>query len=190
MFYSKETIALIVEQVHISLHNFDPQTFDLNPPFNAEAAITAFGGHVRVKLPDYTMMNPSIGEVRPLEPFSEKRFEVSIPHDEYPPRKNFTLAHELGHVILHYQWANQQQWEKNCREIEVLKRDLSPNRIEYEANYFSAFFLMPEKNIRSDVSATLSHANISSNLLIEKLAENYNVSLKAMEIRLTQLGIL
>jgi len=188
--YSKETIALIVEQVHLSLHHFDARTFDLKPPFNAEAAIVAFGGQVSVKRPELTALNYSIGEVRPLEPFSERRFEVSIPYDEYPPRKNFTFAHELGHVILHYQWANQTQWEKNCKEIEVLKRDLSPNRIEYEANYFAAFFLMPEKNIRNDVSVFLSKANVSSNQLIEHLSGRYNVSLKAMEIRLNQLGIL
>ncbi|THF77063.1 ImmA/IrrE family metallo-endopeptidase [Cohnella fermenti] len=190
MYYSKETIAQIVDRVHLSLHDFDSSTFDLNPPFNAEAAIIAFGGQITAKHTDFTALNYSIGEVRPLQPYSEKRFEVSIPFDEYPPRKNFTLAHELGHVILHYQWADQNQWEKNCREIEVLQRNLSPNRIEYEANYFSAFFLMPENHIRSDVSRILADASMSSNLLIEQLAEKYNVSLKAMEIRLSQLGIL
>ncbi|MEK0315563.1 ImmA/IrrE family metallo-endopeptidase [Cohnella sp. 56] len=190
MFYSKETIAQIVERVHFSLYRFDSITFNLEPPFNAEAAIKAFGGVVTKKVTDSSASSFSIGEVRPLEPYTEKRFEVSIPLDEYPPRKNFTLAHELGHVILHFQWADQNQWEKNCKEIEVLKRDLSPNRIEYEANYFSAFFLMPEKNVRADVSQYLSGSNMSSNLLIEKLAERYNVSLKAMEIRLSQLGIM
>ena len=66
-------------------------------------------------------------------------------------------------------------------------RDMSPNRIEYEANYFAAFFLMPEEWLRKDVdhSFILGKTN-----LINHLADRYRVSYSSMEIRLSQIGVL
>lgn len=56
----------------------------------------------------------------------------SIPND----RKRFTLAHELGHLVLH---------------IRTDREDLSRD-VENEANMFASEFLMPEIDIRNDLS--------------------------------------
>ncbi|HMG87307.1 MAG TPA: ImmA/IrrE family metallo-endopeptidase [Terracidiphilus sp.] len=56
-------------------------------------------------------------------------------------RQTFTIAHELGHKVMHEEWANSQAYK-------VLWRDPSrrPNdRWEREANTFAANLLMPKE---------------------------------------------
>lgn len=56
-------------------------------------------------------------------------------------RKRFTIAHELGHIVMHIPFI-----------------DISPKRdLEREANFFAAELLMPYKDFRKDATAYLSY---------------------------------
>jgi Zn-dependent peptidase ImmA (M78 family) len=67
----------------------------------------------------------------------------NIPND----RKRFTLSHELGHAIMHLPFE--------------LDLDISEKELEREANLFAAEFLMPEIDIRRDLSH-LTYSKLSS----------------------------
>lgn len=101
-------------------------------------------------------------------------------------RKRFTIAHEIGHFLLH-------QAEKFHvdRQVFVRFRDnLSSQGIdeeEMEANLFAAEILMPRSSIHEDVQK-LTSIDILHDERIESMARNYGVSLQALMVRLTGLG--
>jgi Zn-dependent peptidase ImmA (M78 family) len=86
----------------------------------------------------------------------------SIPND----RKRFTIAHELGHLVLH------------VRTTQDLDRDE-----ETEANYFASEFLMPEIEIKH----TLHYLNLIN---VTNLKEYWKVSKSAIIRRAFDLGII
>jgi len=62
-----------------------------------------------------------------------------------PGRINFTLAHELGHYLLHrLQFPD----GKACNQDEVARWDSPEARIEQQANEFAANLLMPLDDFR------------------------------------------
>jgi Zn-dependent peptidase ImmA (M78 family) len=105
-------------------------------------------------------------------------------------RQRFTVAHELGHLLLHE--------GKIIVDQAVLRVDLrndvssmGTDVQEIEANTFAAALLMPE-NIVFDHVLRLVKANgqITRETLIAELARIFDVSAEAMGYRLINLGIL
>ena len=86
-------------------------------------------------------------------------------------RFRFTLAHELGHFIIHSQWGN------NPYES---FRDENKNINEKIANMFAAYFLMPEKEVRKLVEKKYP---------IEYIANYFGVSVLAMKYQLENLKL-
>lgn len=72
-------------------------------------------------------------------------FQIYLPSDTSPLRDRFTMAHELGHYLLHYPLVREKHGEdagmKANRFVEKSQKDL--NRAEWEANWFAASLLMP-----------------------------------------------
>lgn len=69
---------------------------------------------------------------------------ISVNTDEYPQRQTFTIAHELGHKLLHEEWANSNDYQVLLRDSE--RQDIDP--IEQEANCFAANLLVPKSMLR------------------------------------------
>lgn len=89
-------------------------------------------------------------------------------------RQRFTIAHELGHYILHK--------EKNVEFVDTtFFRSDEMDSIEYHANEFAARLLMPELTVR-DLIENQSIKNIGV------LAEQFKVSSAAMKHRVLSLG--
>jgi len=82
-------------------------------------------------------------------------------------RLRFTLAYELGHLVMHTR-----------QDI------LSIDSVGHEANLFAAEFLMPEKDIFSDLKETM---NIE---LLAKLKKKWKVSMQALLYRASDLNLL
>ena len=59
----------------------------------------------------------------------------------------FTIAHEVGHWVLHRQYIEAQE-KDGSRQIIVSKKGNSKETIEWQADYFASCLLMPEKEIR------------------------------------------
>jgi len=103
-------------------------------------------------------------------------------------RQRFTLAHELGHFLLHGQ---EKVHVDHGFQIQ-LRNDLSSQGVdedEMEANLFAAELLMPRRFIERDLR-DLGSIDINDDETIAELAQRYGVSLQALAIRLTALGYL
>lgn len=126
-------------------------------------------------------------EVRPAESFPESivvqptgEFQILLPTVTTAERDRFTIAHELGHLFLHFPKVHRE----NPGVAMVATRKIRPDeadqqRAEWEANWFAAAFLMPEQPFRlfyeeRDIVATAQH---------------FRVSQRAAEVRASTLGI-
>lgn len=100
-------------------------------------------------------------------------------------RQRFTIAHEIGHLLLH-------KLEMPHFDRRVLMRNtkssLAIDPMEIEANRFAAELLMPKAFILKDLEA-LGIEELDDEKL-SALAERYNVSLQACSVRLSSLGLL
>ncbi len=95
----------------------------------------------------------------------------------YKPRRNFTLAHEIGHFIGHRYKQNEFQ----C-SVENLN-DFQNEQLEKEANNFAAHLLMPPDIVRQfDRERVFSHEAVS------ELAAKQGVSRAAAAYRWVELS--
>lgn len=107
---------------------------------------------------------------------------------EGQPRQRFTVAHELGHFLLHSKDNNffidkfQTTLYRNAESSSGAKLK------EREANAFAAALLMPKKLILEVVNGM--GANNTEEDFVDKLSKIFNVSEQAMTIRLSNLGLL
>lgn len=100
-------------------------------------------------------------------------------------RQRFTIAHELGHLLLH---------PDELFVDGVLKRDdessLAIRSHEIEANAFAAELLMPRKLVLAEINDLLAtNAAPDPKRLIEHLARLFDVSEQAMQFKLVNLGL-
>jgi Zn-dependent peptidase ImmA (M78 family) len=101
-------------------------------------------------------------------------------------RQRFTIAHELGHFLLH-----QQEQLHVDRQFQIHLRDQTSSKgkveEEKEANLFAAELLMPVKYIQEEL-AEIESLDLEDDSIIASLAKKYEVSTQAMAFRLAYLG--
>jgi len=99
-----------------------------------------------------------------------------------PQRQRFTIAHELGHFLLHEGITNHvdRSYRVNFRSAESSQ---ATNVEEIEANYFGASILMP-KHMLDALSAELA---LDNDAMVAALARQFQVSRLAMSLRLANL---
>jgi hypothetical protein len=101
----------------------------------------------------------------------EGDFEIKLSAFTGPERDRFTIAHELGHYVLHSQ----------CGKQRIRAERFGRSLVEVEANWFAAAFLMPEAHFR-ETCALYGNS-------IPAVASRYMVSRKAAEVRMESLKI-
>lgn len=99
-------------------------------------------------------------------------------------RQRFTIAHELGHFVLHRE-SKPLFIDKNEK---IMYRDGDSStgefRKEREANAFAASLLMPQKFIQK----AISNSPKNTEDIVSYLANKFKVSEQAMNFRLANLG--
>lgn len=96
---------------------------------------------------------------------------IYVNKDEYPLRQTFTIAHELGHALLHKEWASGSDYKVLLRHDNIDKGE--PH--EREANAFAAHLLVP-RDMLDDVYEQLS---------VEDLSRLFSVSVPVIKNRLS-----
>lgn len=86
-------------------------------------------------------------------------------------RRNFTLAHELGHYLLH---RHLHPAGLECTNRNMADWDERRNKIEGEANTFASYLLMPLDDFRAQIEGRAIEID-----LMTELADRYAVSLTA-----------
>ncbi|WP_313057401.1 ImmA/IrrE family metallo-endopeptidase [Agrobacterium cavarae] len=64
---------------------------------------------------------------------------IIVNGEEYPLRQTFTIAHELGHHILHAEWARSSEYSVLMRDADYSGQEAH----EKEANAFAGHLLVP-----------------------------------------------
>jgi Zn-dependent peptidase ImmA (M78 family) len=104
-------------------------------------------------------------------------------------RRRFTIAHELGHCLLHKGMETYLD-----RSVRLNFRDersaLAVDRNEIEANAFAAELLMPRPAFTRVLLETAHRDSQSDRQFLKNLATLFEVSGQAMEHRLVNLNVL
>ena len=110
----------------------------------------------------------------------------------HPNRQRFTIAHEIGHLVLHREMVTAEVHVDKDFSIgfQPLRRDnqstLGTEKVEIEANQFAAELLMP--------TSVLEHLlqdkrfDIDDDRPLEKIARKFKVRKQALEFRIRNLG--
>jgi Zn-dependent peptidase ImmA (M78 family) len=109
---------------------------------------------------------------------------IAVNKQHRPNRQRFTLAHECGHLFLHADRGDRLWVDKT-----LFFRDASSRTgdqfAEIEANQFAAGLLMPEELI----VGMLGTERLISEIDVSRLAIRFEVSERAMTVRLISLGL-
>jgi Zn-dependent peptidase ImmA (M78 family) len=133
---------------------------------------------------------------------NERFFIVVNNSIDHIGRKNFTIAHELGHYFLSH---SLKQGSFFCQNNQIVEEGVFNDPIEQEANHFASCFLMPEEKIKSAFLSILLHSRKAKRkdfLLVtndysfgiwkgikDELTKRYGVSEAALRFRLQQLDL-
>lgn len=102
-------------------------------------------------------------------------------------RQRFTVAHEIGHLILHSDRIERRIHVDKRLPVRIFHRDVQSTQgvdsIEIEANQFAAALLMPETVIRQELDGQYDIEDIPT----EALAKKLRVSRQALELRIGHL---
>ena len=112
---------------------------------------------------------------------------IGVNESHHPNRQRFTLAHELGHFLLHGDSSS-----VFIDASPVFYRDETSSEgsklLEIEANAFAAELLMPESMLRK--VTTNQPLDAFDEGAVRRLAAQFGVSTQAITIRLTRLGLI
>jgi|SRR5665647_967015 len=113
---------------------------------------------------------------------------IGINPTEQSVRQRFTIAHELGHYVLH---RNSNESIFIDKEYKVLFRDqrssTGEDKREQEANAFAASILMPKKLLIEQIQTHF--LDLTDENAVKRLAKMFNVSVIAMTIRISNLSL-
>jgi Zn-dependent peptidase ImmA (M78 family) len=117
-----------------------------------------------------------------------KRALIGANKAHHPNRQRFTIAHELGHYLLHaghtvHLDEGRVAFTVNLRNSDSSKGEDNDDR---EANLFAAELLMPAKFLREDLEGVELDL-LENDKFLTGLAKKYSVSLQALTFRLTYL---
>ncbi len=111
-------------------------------------------------------------------------FVIEISPFQTEERKNFTIAHELGHLFLHMGFqTNKQRWMSHDNRYYYRNGN---SELEYQSNEFAAAFLMPRIEYKR-----IMDQHTSGNLVnTSEIAKYFHVSVDAAANRGKWLGYL
>lgn len=113
---------------------------------------------------------------------------IAVAQDHAHVRQRYTIAHELGHLVMH---PGRPLIAESAHAVRVDRRQNTPGfadqREEREANQFAAALLMPPAAVYEEWDR-LGNSAISR-AIIETLARRFDVSSQAMQYRLINMGL-
>jgi Zn-dependent peptidase ImmA (M78 family) len=116
------------------------------------------------------------------------RVLIGVNSTHAPTRQRFTIAHEIGHLLMH---KGRPVVVDRLVRVNVNLRDGTSSKEEIDANAFAAELLMPRKLIASEIDRFLKRTRrVVPQELVDELSATFRVSPEAMSYRLENLGIL
>lgn len=124
---------------------------------------------------------------------------IVVKANQFPPRQRFTMAHELGHLVLHHNFLPWEEWnqieqdeENQVLEVTMYRGNIyniDETKKERQANDFAGAFLMPTRKIQRLIQQfrEKNGRNIKVSELIDYLTREFKVSGPAARMRLKRL---
>ena len=144
-----------------------------SPPVDVHAIASALDISVQHERMD--------SDISGLVVFQNQSARVAINQFHHSNRQRFTLAHEIGHVLLHAKDEDRVFVDKRFFRNELSSK--GELREEIEANAFAALLLMPKKLIDEHINAEEGITETE----VFRLATKFAVSEQAMTLRLVRL---
>lgn len=130
-------------------------------------------------------------EISGLLVIESNRAVIGYNSQESIVRQRFTMAHEIGHFLLHCDKNSKNQLFIDNIMYRRSFSSESERRREMQANAFAAAILMPQNLIESNFNELIeSTRNFTDEDIIEELASMFKVSNIAMTYRLMNLNLL
>lgn len=148
------------------------------PPVPVEDIARRLGAELRY--------SPYEGELSGMVYRDGDRIVVGVNSLHHPNRQRFTIAHEIGHLLLHR--GKEVHIDRTFRVN--LRDDVSSKAVDQEeiqANRFAAELLMPRGMLIEDLKT--QQIDYENEEALGELAKRYRVSLQAMTFRLANLGL-
>lgn len=141
---------------------------------SAPVRLSAIANALGVKVIATSLPSGISGEIRP-DPDNAGQFIIRVNRNDSARRQRFTVAHEIGHYLLHRNEIGDGITD------DVLYRSELSDRREAQANRMAADLLMPQQLVDEwlDRARALKVDNV-----VGFLADKFNVSEAAMKIRL------
>lgn len=158
-YLDKKTISAFAEKLSIKIRGDEGfENFDLHK------IVSFMGGKIK------TLLSSKIQDMDGSIYIDDlNKFTIYLPSHTSTVRNNFTIAHEIGHYLLHAHLPE---------KTHVFATRNGSELVEWEANWFAANFLMPSQIIKEK--------GLTS---IQSVAEYFNVSTSAANIRLKNLMV-
>jgi Zn-dependent peptidase ImmA (M78 family) len=112
--------------------------WDITPAQSLDEIITRLGGRIEYQNV-FTAQDTNDGSIV-IDGI--RNFTVYLPDYVSNERNRFTIAHEIGHYILHY--VAQNLGDQNAKVRAARAAGPDQNKAEREADWFAAGFLMPK----------------------------------------------
>lgn len=167
----------------------------LNKPVEvARQLLERFGEHLPIDIEAIVKAHGIVIRSQELEDsvsgmlvIKDGRTAIGLNENHHPNRQRFTLAHELGHFLLHRNVSNIFIDASTIFFRDGMSSDGSKTQ-EIDANAFAAELLMPEKQVREVINSQPLDAFDEG--AVRRLAAQFGVSAQALTIRLTRLGLI
>lgn len=143
----------------------------LNNGFDLPSLVSRNGGTIEY----IGMFDDDQTDAIVVEP--DRSFVIHLSSETGALRDNFTIAHELGHLLLHWpkvRKAHSGSGMRATRRVDESQDSLV--RCEWEANWFASAFLMPEAEFREAYRKGIA-------------SETFGVTQAAVEVRAKTLKI-
>lgn len=209
---------------------YNPKEKFISIPFVAELRID----QIVEKLSTYGIFDGVRLNTEKLHEFLSSKYPVTFEFDEQLPNKvlgkiefdplkisitrclrndinrwRFTLAHEVGHLILHYNLLKDKMQEKSDNDFTLSFKyhvsDMTSKRLELQANIFASHLLLPVMPLEKYVHKYFTEQMINKGHLyldnqpvnkqlvfsfLNNLSNDFEVSVEVAKIRLVALGLL
>ena len=148
------------------------------PVSDIDSVVSRMGGRV-IENPD--IYDFSDGQIRKI---SNSEFEIIVSPFQSLERRNFAIAHELGHLFLHMDFmTDSDKLRKQSKEVYYRN---GSSELEYQANEFAEAFLIPIIEYKNKLDEHIKGNMVNT----EKIARYFFVSIDAAVNRGIELGYL
>ncbi len=187
--YTKENNKVFYTQLYDwnFLNNFDDEQYKVL----AQTQLNVENNDFEVNVSEIIEKFHIKMEEEPMDGTSGKTVKgvIKINKNENPRRKRFSMAHELGHVILQSPSKDETFYRfMDSKNYETLEKKID----EREANEFAADLLMPKKLVEYAINYISKNNDneLDDKELVNEIKDLMNVSYTSMGYRLKNLGFI